>query len=189
MEVVIIGSSTGGPGKLEEILSGLPADFSAPILIAQHMPAKFTAVFAKRVNNNCAINIQELSRATQLEAGTAYIARGDADVKFIKRANKIMASSIPPRSEYIWHPSVELMTQTAGESFSPDSVVAVMLTGMGNDGAEAMYHLNTKGCRTIAESENSAVVYGMPKELVERGGADLILDSCDVAKQLIEWVG
>ncbi len=186
--IVIIGVSTGGPGTLEKILPHIPANFPWPILVAQHMPAKFTEVFAKRLNKLCDISIVELNRAIEMEAGTAYIARGDADVKMVSRKDKVLATSIPPRSEFLWHPSVELMARSVGEFYDPASIVCVQLTGMGNDGAEAMAALHREGARTIAESENSAVVFGMPQVLIELGGADKILDAEDIAPQLIEWV-
>jgi len=186
--IVIIGVSTGGPGTLELILSGLPADFPWPIVVAQHMPCKFTEVFAKRLDNGCALTIKELNRAMDLEPGTVLIARGDADVKLIQRKDIVLATSIPPRTEFLWHPSVELMAQSVGEYYEEDSIICVQLTGMGNDGAKTMTALHKKGARTIAESEESAVVFGMPKELIELGGADKILEAHKIAQQLIDWV-
>lgn len=185
--LVAIGVSTGGPGALEEVISHLPADFPLPILVAQHMPARFTNVFAKRLNRSCEIEVTELTTATELEPGKVYIARGDADVKIIKRREKLMATSIPERSEYIWHPSVELMVESIGEYYDPKSVICVQLTGMGYDGAKAMASLHDKGARTIAESEESAVVFGMPKELIALNGADKILPIESIAQQLISW--
>ena len=169
-------------------MAGLPADFPLPILVAQHMPSKFTAVFANRLNKICALNVVELTRATELQAGTVFIARGDADVKLIQRKDKVLATSIPSNDKYLWHPSVELMAQSVGEFYEEDSIICVQLTGMGNDGAQAMTDLNKKGARTIAESEKSAVVFGMPQKLIEYGGADVVLDSKDIGQQLMNWV-
>jgi len=186
--IVIIGVSTGGPSTLEEVIAKLPVDFPWPVLVAQHMPAKFTKVFAERLNKVCAINVQELDRATALLPGTVLIARGDADMKLIRRRDKVLATSIPSRSEFTWHPSVELMAQSVGDFYEEDSIICVQLTGMGDDGAKTMKELNNKGARTIAESEKTAVVFGMPKVLIDLGGADEILDNSAIAQQLIDWV-
>jgi len=186
--IVIIGVSTGGPATLEEVLSGLPSDFPLPILVAQHMPAKFTSVFAQRLNKSCALNVAELNKATELKAGTVLIARGGTDVKLIERLGKTMAINIPVRSEFLWHPSVELMAKSVGDFYDEKSIVCVQLTGMGNDGARAMTDLHAKGARTIAESEESAVVFGMPQKLIEYGGAEVVLESKNIAKKLMDWV-
>jgi len=186
--IVIIGVSTGGPGTLEQVLSRLPTDFPLPILVAQHMPAKFTEVFAKRLDKSCAITVKELNRTMNLEPGTVLVARGDADIKLIQRKEMVMATSIPPRAEFVWHPSVTLLADSVGEYYEEDSIICVQLTGMGNDGAEAMAKLHEKGAKTIAESEQSAVVFGMPQELIKLGGADVVLDAEDIAQQLLDWV-
>ncbi|MFT5716812.1 MAG: two-component system chemotaxis response regulator CheB [Oleiphilaceae bacterium] len=186
--IVLIGVSTGGPSTLESVISSLPRDFPWPVIVAQHMPYKFTKVFAERLNKVCNIEVQELNRASDLMPGVVYIARGDADVKLIRRGDKVLATSIPPRKEFLWHPSVELLVQSVGEFYEEDSIICVQLTGMGNDGAKAITDLNKNGARTIAESEESAVVFGMPKALIDLGGADLVLDSEDIAQQIVAWV-
>jgi two-component system chemotaxis response regulator CheB len=186
--IVIIGVSTGGPSTLEEILSGLPIDFPWPIIVAQHMPSKFTRVFAERLNRVCNIEVKELSRVSELEAGTVLIAKGDADVKLIRRRDTLLVTSVLPQSEFIWHPSVELLAQSVGEFYDENSIICVQLTGMGNDGAKAITDLNKKGARTIAESKQSAIVFGMPKVLIDMGGADVVLDSKNIAQQLVNWV-
>ncbi len=187
LKLVIIGVSTGGPGTVEEIITELPADFPLPILIAQHMPARFTRVFAERLNKCAALEVMELGSPVALTAGKVFIARGDADVKLVKRVGKLMASSIPASKEYLWHPSVERMAQSVRELCDPESVICVQLTGMGNDGAKTMAELHKLGARTIAESEETAVVYGMPRELVELDGAECVLPSHEIAGQLIQW--
>ena len=186
--IVVVGVSTGGPAALETVLSGLPVDFPWPIIVAQHMPAKFTKVFADRLNKVCDINIEELTSTSELLPGVVFIARGDADVKLIRRRDKVLLTCIPSRPEYVYHPSIELLVQSVGEFYEEDTIICVQLTGMGNDGAKAMTALNKQGARTIAESERSAVVFGMPKVLIELGGADVVLDSKDIAQQLVDWV-
>jgi len=186
--LIVIGVSTGGPSTLERILTSLPADFSVPILIAQHMPSRFTQVFSQRLNKLCVLPVSEVDRAVELLPANIYIAKGDADVKIIKRGNKIMATSIPVNKQYLWHPSVELMVDTVASLLEPKKIICVQLTGMGNDGAKSMAELNNRGARSIAESENSAVVFGMPKELIALNGADKVLPAKQIARQLIDWV-
>jgi len=184
-KLIIIGVSTGGPGTVEEIIIGLPADFPTPILIAQHMPARFTRVFAERLNKGATLEVLEVSRPTRLVAGQILIAHGDADITLTKRSGHIMATSVPASSKCLWHPSVKRMVQSAVDVCDAKSIICVQLTGMGNDGAAEMAQLHSMGAKTIAESEETAVVYGMPRELVELGGADYVLPSYEVAGRLI----
>jgi len=186
--IVIIGVSTGGPRTLECILPDLPADFPWPILIAQHMPASFTLPFAQRMDSLCALNVVEASQPMGLEAGTVYIAKGGADIKIVERAGRPTVIAAPENAQYLWHPSVEILGRTALETFKPERLVAVMLTGMGNDGADAFAEIKKRGGRTIAESEESAVVWGMPGELVSRGGATVTLAAEKIARQINAWV-
>jgi len=186
-QLIVIGVSTGGPGTVEEIITSLPSDFPLPILIAQHMPGRFTRVFAERLNKCASLNVVELGSPVALQAGNVIIAHGDADVKLIKRGGKLMVRSIPSSDKYLWHPSVERMVESVKEVCDPKSVICVQLTGMGNDGAKTMHEMYQLGARTIAESEESAVVYGMPRELVELGGAECVLPSYEIADKLIQW--
>jgi len=185
--LVIIGVSTGGPRTLEDILPLLPADFPWPVMVAQHMPAAFTGPFADRLNEMCALSVVEAARPMSLEAGTIYIGKGGADMLLGQRGGQLTVLAKPENRDFLWHPSVELMGRSALEHCDPSRVVGVMLTGMGNDGADAFSEIKKQGGRTIAESENSAVVFGMPAELIERGGACLVLPSEKIAAQLISW--
>ncbi len=187
-EVVIVGVSTGGPKTLEAILPQLPADFPCPVVIAQHMPAKFTQSFAQRMHSMCALEVSELSRLTPLKAGHAYICRGGADVELVKRDRQLIGVVKPEHAGFLWHPSVEVLARSALQACDPAHVVGVMLTGMGNDGASGFSTLKQRGAKTIAESERTAVVNGMPGELVKLGGACTVLPAHDIAEQLIEWV-
>jgi two-component system chemotaxis response regulator CheB len=188
MGVVLIGVSTGGPRVLEEILPQLPADFPWPILIAQHMPRNFTGTFAKRLDSICQLGVEEVADRSPLRPGRCYVGRGDADLVLLKRGSDWIAATVPCDASRIWHPSVARMVETALANITPERLVGVMLTGMGDDGAEAMSELHRNGGRTVAEAESTAVVYGMPGELVKRGGADAILPSHQIAKKLIEWL-
>ncbi|HHQ41378.1 MAG TPA: chemotaxis-specific protein-glutamate methyltransferase CheB [Chromatiales bacterium] len=186
--LVLVGVSTGGPGTLEVILTALPEDFPWPVLVAQHMPARFTRVFAERLDRRCALAVREVQRAMPLEPGQIAIAQGDADVLVQRRLGRTTAVTTDPDESLLWHPSVERMVRSALEACPPERLVGVQLTGMGYDGAEAMAELHRRGGRTIAESEESAVVFGMPRELIERGGADVVLPRERIAAQLCEWL-
>ncbi len=185
--LVIIGVSTGGPSTLEGILPNLPADFAFPIIIAQHMPSTFTGAFAQRMNNQCALEVLEVNRPMDVIPGNIYISRGGADVVVTERVGKLVVLIKPESATHLWHPSVELLGRSVLEHCEPRDVIAVMLTGMGHDGADAFAEIKKQGGRTIAEAEETSVVFGMPKELIDRGGATLVLPSGKIATQLQSW--
>jgi two-component system chemotaxis response regulator CheB len=187
LRLVLVGVSTGGPGTLEEILAKLPANFPAPILIAQHMPATFTRVFAERLDAVCALKVQEVQKRCRLEPGHVYVAEGDADVEVARLGLGPIATSVPEKPDLSWHPSVDHMVNTAVTAMGAEMLVGVLLTGMGDDGAAAMKNLHDRGGRTIAESAETAVIFGMPHELIERDGADVVLPNQAIANQLICW--
>jgi two-component system, chemotaxis family, protein-glutamate methylesterase/glutaminase len=187
VRLVLIGVSTGGPGTLEEILPKLPADFPAPILVAQHMPATFTRVFAERLDSECVLKVEEAQKRIKLEPGHIYIAQGDSDVEVSKLGVGPVAVNMPENPDLAWHPSVDRMVRSAVAQLGAETLVGVLLTGMGDDGAAAMKELHDKGGRTIAEAEETAIIFGMPHELIERGGADVVLPCQSVASQLISW--
>jgi len=185
--LVVMGVSTGGPRTLEDILPLLPANFPWPILVAQHMPPSFTRTFADRMNAMCQLSVVEASQPMPVEPGTVYIGKGGADMVLGRRNDKLTVLAKPESKEFMWHPSVELLGRTALECCDPARLVAVMLTGMGHDGADAFAEIKKQGGRTIAESEESAVVFGMPAELIKRGGASVVLHAEKVAEQLTTW--
>jgi two-component system chemotaxis response regulator CheB len=186
--LVVVGVSTGGPGTLQDILPNLPAQFPWPVLVAQHMPAAFTRSFAERLDKECPLRVVEVASPLMLEPGTIYIAKGGADMLVAPRGERLAVLPKPEAAGVRWHPSVELLGRSVLEHCDPARVIAVMLTGMGHDGAYAFADIKSRGGRTIAEDESSCVVYGMPRELIERGGASVILPSDKIAAQLNAWV-
>ncbi|NEV62736.1 chemotaxis-specific protein-glutamate methyltransferase CheB [Thiorhodococcus minor] len=185
--LVVIGVSTGGPRTLEDILPLWPADFPWPVLVSQHMPASFTRPFAERMNALCALDVVEVVRPMQVEPGTIYIGKGGADMVVGRRGGRLTALSKPEGKDYLWHPSVELLGRSVLEHCDPAHVVGIMLTGMGYDGADAFAEIKQRGGRTIAESEQSAIVFGMPAELIARNGASLVLGAEKIAAQVNAW--
>ena len=186
--IVVVGTSTGGPLALEAVLVALPSTFPWPIVIAQHMPASFTGSLARRLNGLCSIGVTEVVRPAALKPGCAYIGRGDADVVVSRRAGRLIAKPAPAETCYPWHPSTDRLVRSAMEHVSPGQLIGILMTGMGNDGAEAMTRLHALGGRTIAEAEETAVVWGMPGELAKANGADWILPLQQIGEQLKQLV-
>jgi len=182
--IVLVGTSTGGPPALEALLTPLPASFAWPIVVAQHMPASFTGPLARRLNDLCTLTVIEASQPVTLQAGHVYIGRGDADIVVSKRAGVLLVMSVPARASYPWHPSTDRLVRSAMEQAQASQLIGVLMTGMGNDGASAMAELRTQGGRTIAEAEETAVVWGMPGELVRAGGASWVVPLPKIAHRL-----
>jgi two-component system chemotaxis response regulator CheB len=186
--LVLIGVSTGGPRTLEEVLPQLPGDYPWPIIIAQHMPANFTDAFAQRMARICALQVREANTTYPLEPGNVYIGKGGHDVVVAERLGRLV---VMPKSEtpgHPWHPSVDVLVESALRLVDPRQLIGVQLTGMGNDGAKTMAQIKARGGRTIAESEETAVVFGMPAELIKHGGATTVLPCHQVARHLCGWV-
>jgi two-component system chemotaxis response regulator CheB len=186
--LVIIGVSTGGPRTLEDILPVLPADFPWPVVVAQHMPSNFTDTFAKRMDKLCRLTVRECNATLPLEPGQVYIGKGGTDMVVVERLGRLAVQPRPETPGHPWHPSVDVLVDSAMQRLPPERIVGVLLTGMGNDGARTMAQLKARGGRTIAESADTAVVFGMPQELIALGGASLVLPCGDVARQLGHWI-
>jgi two-component system chemotaxis response regulator CheB len=182
--LVLIGASTGGPPALELVLRGLSASFPWPNLIAQHMPGTFTGPLARRLDSVCDLVIREVAEAMPLAPGHAYIGAGDFDLIVSRRAGALFATPIAIDPGYPWHPSADRLVESALALVSPGQLIGVLLTGMGSDGASAMNRMHRLGGRTIAESEETAVVWGMPGELANADGADWILPLPRIAEKL-----
>jgi two-component system chemotaxis response regulator CheB len=186
--LVLIGCSTGGPPALETLLTALPASFPWPVLVAQHMPGTFTGPLSRRLDALCELTVVEVRQPTELRPGFAYIGRGDADIVVSRRGSGLVALAAPAAAGYPWHPSADRLVLSALNHMAPSQLIGILMTGMGNDGAEAMTVLNARGGRTIAEAEETAVVWGMPGELVKAGGADFVVPIQDIAAQLQKLV-
>lgn len=186
--LVVIGASTGGPPALDAVLEDLPADFPWPIVIAQHMPASFTGPLARRLDGLTALRVIEVVKPTRLEAGAAYLARGDADMIVTRRDGVLTAMSVPASPAYRWRPSVDRLADSALAVLPPEQIVGVLLTGMGDDGAAALARVQAGGGHTIAEAQSSAVVFGMPRVLIETGGASEVADLEQVGARLLAAV-
>jgi two-component system, chemotaxis family, protein-glutamate methylesterase/glutaminase len=187
--LVLVGTSTGGPPALDALLSRLPAGFPWPVVVAQHMPGSFTGPLARRLDKLCALTVTEVTHPMPLASGNVYIGKGDADVIVGARPDGPVVMAAPSLPEHRWHPSVDRLVDSAMQHFAPEQLIGVLMTGMGSDGAEAMTRLRGQGGRTIAEAEESAVVWGMPGELVRRGGAEIVAPLEQIADRLIDMRG
>ena len=185
--VVLVGVSTGGPPALDALLAPLPPDFPWPILVAQHMPATFTGPLSRRLDRLCALNVVEVTRPMAISAGHVYIGKGDADMIVSQRNGGPIVMAAPAQPQFRWHPSVDRLVSTALQHLGASHLIGVLMTGMGNDGAAAMTRLRAEGGHTIAEAEETAVVWGMPGELVKAGGAEIIAPLDEIAARLLEW--
>ena len=184
-KVVLIGSSTGGPGLIEQICSSLPSDYKYPVCIVQHMPEQFTKAFAQRLDRSSALNVHESSQNMELLPGNIYVARGGVHMNFAKKVSgKIVIREDKEKGDNFFQPSVNDMMSSALDVFDAKNLIGVVLTGIGDDGADSMVRLKSQGAYTIGESENSATVYGMPKEAYDRGGVSEQLDFKDVLKKI-----
>lgn len=184
--LVLVGVSTGGPGALEALLAGLPERLDWPLVITQHMPATFTSVLANRLNGLTDQTVVEVSRPTPLLTNHIYLAKGDCDLEIRRRGGRLMAVPLPANDDLPWHPSTDRLVASAMLELDSSHLIGVLLTGMGDDGAQAMTELHRRGAVTLAESESSCVVYGMPRALIEAGGASEILPIDAMGRRLGE---
>jgi two-component system chemotaxis response regulator CheB len=182
-ELLVIGSSTGGPKALQDILPLLPANLPVPCLIVQHMPSTFTKPFADRLNGLCQVHVKEAEQGEPLKAGTVYIAPGGIHMTYGARGPKGCIDLSPEPVSSLHRPSVDVLFLSVSELFR-GPVLAGILTGMGADGAKGMEQLKKKGAHTLAESEESCVVYGMPRAAVERGCVDVVASLADIPGHL-----
>jgi two-component system chemotaxis response regulator CheB len=166
--VIAIGISTGGPYALEYVLSQLPASFPGALVIVQHMPEAFTGLFARRLNDACAIQVKEAQPGDLILAGRALVCPGNRHIK-VKRLSVGEVVTLSEDDRVNGHrPSVDVLFRSMAKEFGRQGI-AVLMTGMGNDGAEGMGAVKDAGGTTLTQSEESCVVYGMPKSAVERG--------------------
>jgi two-component system chemotaxis response regulator CheB len=186
-KAIAMGISTGGPKTLFEVLPFLPGDLNASVFLVQHMPPTFTCSFAQRIDAHCPMKCVEASVGMSVEPGTIYLGKGGTHLMVHKKADGAMILRTPNRPEHSFIPSVDIMMSSVLEIFGSDTV-GVLMTGMGDDGADSMVKIRQAGGVTIAESEESAIVFGMPREAIERGGAQIVSPSWEMANQIIKAV-
>ena len=182
-EIFAIGASTGGVQALAQVLSALPAN--APgTLVVQHMPAHFTTSFAERLNDECEVNVKEAQNGDRFIPGRVLIAPGGLHMLLQRSgANYYVAvKDGPPVCRQ--KPSVEVMFHSVAK-YAGANAVGAILTGMGNDGADGLLNMHQNGAHTIAQDEASSIVFGMPKEAIERGAVEKVVSLSHIAQTLI----
>jgi two-component system chemotaxis response regulator CheB len=177
--VVVIGASTGGVEAIREVLIELPANFP-PVLVVQHIPRAFSAALAAHLNRACALDVTEAAETNEVLPGRVLIAPGDRhmEIRFVGAKRNAVLTSNPPVNRH--RPSVDVLFHSLAKVGARGSV-GVLLTGMGADGAAGLLALRKGGAATIAQDEQSSVVYGMPAEAVRMGAAEVILPLKDIA--------
>ncbi len=187
-KAVAIGISTGGPKTLFDVLPHLPVDLNAAVFVVQHMPPTFTSSFAQRIDSQCPLKCTEASPGAVVEPGAIYLGKGGYHLALFKKLTGSVVLRTPTHPEHNFIPSVDVMMESVLEVFGAGTI-GVLMTGMGDDGAESMLKIRKAGGKTIAENEESAIVFGMPREAIERGGAEIIAPSWDIAKEIRKAVG
>ncbi|MEK5184400.1 protein-glutamate methylesterase/protein-glutamine glutaminase [Solibacillus sp. FSL W7-1324] len=188
-KIILIGTSTGGPRALQEVITKIPANVAAPILIVQHMPAGFTKSLAARLDQLSEIHVKEAEQGDLLQKGTAYIAPGGYHLKLRKVGSSfavVLDDHEPPRAGH--RPSVDVMFEEVSQ-YSEFDKIAVIMTGMGYDGSKGLVSLKKTGnVMAIAESAETCIVYGMPKAAVETQLVDEVADVDDIAKTIMKYM-
>jgi two-component system chemotaxis response regulator CheB len=181
-KIICIGASTGGTEALRVVLEALPAD-SPGIVIVQHMPEKFTAAFASRLDGLCAVTVKEAEDGDLVIPGRVLIAPGNQHMLLNRAATRYSVNIVEGPHVSRHRPSVDVLFRSAAQKAGPNAV-GILLTGMGDDGAQGLLEMKTMGSLTIAQDEESSVVFGMPKEAIERGAASKVLGLNKIAGEI-----
>ncbi len=182
--VIVIGASTGGAEALKDILVAVPED-CPPILIAQHMPGTFTKLFAKRLDGLCKITVKEAEDNEPVLPGHAYVAPGGFHLRLERFGARGYGIKIGSDAAVNLHrPSVDVLFHSAAESAGADAI-GVILTGMGKDGAQGLLAMRRQGAFTLAQDEASCIVFGMPKEAIDIGAAEMVAQLHLIARRIM----
>ncbi len=185
LSIVALGTSTGGPKALQEILPALPADLSVPIVIVQHMPSGFTGPFAKRLNSLCAVSVREAQHEDAINPGVIYIAPAGLHLTVTRSGSRafICLSEKPPQQMHT--PSVDIMMQSVAEAYCSQAM-GIIMTGMGADGSLGMKAIRQSGGFTIGQDERTCAVYGMPRVCAEMGILDRVVPLSQIPQAILE---
>ncbi|AHF10623.1 MULTISPECIES: chemotaxis response regulator protein-glutamate methylesterase [Dehalobacter] len=188
IEIVAIGTSTGGPSALQNVLSKLPRNFPVPVIVAQHMPAGFTASLASRLNSICEVAVKEVEHGELLKAGTVYIGQAGKQFQVTRNSSGLIANvTVESPIATLYKPSVDVMFLSLAKEAGA-GVMGVVMTGMGSDGLAGMKSLKAEGAYAIAESEKTCIIYGMPRAIIEAKLADRVVMLPDIGNTIVECV-
>ena len=185
-KILAIGASTGGTQALEEVLTHLPANIPGTVIV-QHMPAGFTASFAKRLNSLCPFEVLEAKDGDSVQAGRVLIAPGNYHMVIKRSGARFYVALNSEKPEFFQRPAVEVLFRSVAEEVGKNAV-GVILTGMGSDGSTGLRQMRDAGARTIGQDEKSSIVYGMPKEAFAQGGVEFVEPLKMVAGKILELV-
>jgi two-component system, chemotaxis family, protein-glutamate methylesterase/glutaminase len=187
LDVVVIGTSTGGPQALKLVLSQIPADCPAPIAMVLHMPVGYTEMYAAKLNELAPLTVVEAKGGEEVTAGTAYLAPAGRHLTFVRESGVVRLHLSLHPLDTPHRPAVDVLFQSAAEVYGA-RVLGVVMTGMGSDGREGAAWIKAKGGRVITEAEESCVVYGMPRSVVEAGLSDMSVPLERIAEQIMSAV-
>lgn len=185
--LIVMGASAGGTQALSDVLQRLPPTMPG-IVIVQHMPPRFTGYFAERLNDKCALSVREARDGDAIEAGVALIAPGGLHTAVRNTKHGYAVEVYDGDAVNLHRPSVDVLFESAARA-AGDGAAGVILTGMGSDGARGMRLMRTRGAYTLAQNEDTCLVYGMPERAVREGGVCEIVALDDVAERLVKWAG
>jgi two-component system chemotaxis response regulator CheB len=183
--IIAIGASTGGTEALREVLEELPAS-SPAILIVQHMPEKFTGAFARRLDSTCAIEVKEAEDGDLVLAGRALIAPGNVHMQLVRNGSRYTVKIVEGPHVSRHRPSVDVLFRSTAQAAGRNAL-GMLLTGMGDDGARGLLEMRQMGSPTVAQDEESSVVFGMPKEAIQRGAAGRVLPLSRMATEIVNF--
>ncbi|MCX6831647.1 MAG: chemotaxis response regulator protein-glutamate methylesterase, partial [candidate division Zixibacteria bacterium] len=184
VRLVSIGTSTGGPPALQAVLTALPRNFPVGIVVVQHMPPMFTKSLSERLNNLCQITVKEAEDGEQINPGTAYIAPGDKHLLVRKNLSYTVARLSEKPADTLHKPSVDVLMNSVADAVGQVSL-GVIMTGMGADGLQGLRSMKNRGADIIAQNEESCIVYGMPRAVIEAGIADTIAPLEQIAGEIM----
>jgi two-component system chemotaxis response regulator CheB len=187
-KVLVIGISTGGPAALGEILPSFPASFPLPILLVQHMPPLFTRLLAERLNSTCQLKVEEATEGEAIEVGKILIAPGDFHMKVKSGAGGMRVCLDQSPRQNSCRPAVDALFASAAEAYG-GAVLAIVLTGMGQDGLHGVKILKARGARVLVQDEASSVVWGMPGAVANAGLADRVLPLGQIVPEILTITG
>lgn len=183
-EVLVIGTSTGGPQALTRLLTALPADFPLPVAVALHIPRGYTEALASRLNAACAIEVQEARDDLEMRPGLAVIARGGIHLSLERMRGKVTTRLRAEPRDLLHYPSVNVLFRSAVESYAA-GVIGVVMTGMGDDGLQGARAIHEAGGVVLTEAESSCVIYGMPRSVAEAGWSSEVAHLDDMAAAIV----
>ncbi|HLV85581.1 MAG TPA: chemotaxis response regulator protein-glutamate methylesterase [Candidatus Sulfotelmatobacter sp.] len=187
IEILAIGTSTGGPNALAEVIPQLPENFRVPTVIVQHMPPLFTRLLAERLDSQSQLSVHEAEAGTPLEPGHVWIAPGDYHMTVARRGVKTVLALNQDPPENSCRPAVDPLFRSVARAYGPH-VLAVVMTGMGSDGARGAAYIREGGGAILVQDEHSSVVWGMPGAVLQSAGADKICSLSEISQEILRRV-